>query len=232
MNQAAAAHLKSVDAILEGLIDKIGPITIRARRVPVFQSLVHAIIYQQLHSKAADAILSRFEALFSDGHFPSAQQVLSIDLERLRTAGLSRPKANYIRGIAEMAVSGSLPTLKECDKLEDAEIVQRLMLSLVRAAAQEARPAARTSPASAASIGSTNRTNDAGAAIDGSWGELLPPDVAKLKTKAEEGDATRRTIIASYREAVLEPRCEPAQKRYYFPIILSVHRCSAVHGGL
>jgi len=126
MNQKAAQHLKSTDPILEGLIDKIGPITIKARRVPVFQSLVQAIIYQQLNGKAADTILSRFEALFGDGHFPSAEQVLAIDLERLRSAGLSRPKASYILGIAEEAASGSLPTLKECDKLTDAEIVQRL----------------------------------------------------------------------------------------------------------
>jgi len=126
MNRKALAHLTSVDPVLGGLIDKIGPVTIRATRVPVFQSLVQAIIYQQLHSRAADAILSRFEALFGDGHFPSAEQVLAMQPERLRSAGLSRPKTNYIRGIAAKAASGSLPTLKECDKLGDAEIVQRL----------------------------------------------------------------------------------------------------------
>ena len=126
MSQAAVAHLKATDPVLKGLIDRIGPITIRARRVPVFQSLVQAIIYQQLHSNAADAILGRFKALFGDGHFPSAEQVLATDLERLRSAGLSRPKANYIRGIAERAFSGLLPSLKECDKLGDVEIVQRL----------------------------------------------------------------------------------------------------------
>jgi 3-methyladenine DNA glycosylase/8-oxoguanine DNA glycosylase len=126
MNQAAVAHLKAADPVLEGLINKIGLVTIRARRVPVFHSLVQAIIYQQLNGKAADTILSRFRALFGNGHFPSAEQVLAINAERLRSAGLSRPKANYIRGIAEKAASGSLPTLKECDELTDAEIVQRL----------------------------------------------------------------------------------------------------------
>jgi DNA-3-methyladenine glycosylase II len=105
---------------------KIGPVTIRARRVPVFQSLAQAIIYQQLHSKAADTILGRFEALFGDGQFPSPEQVLAMNLERLQSAGLSRPKANYIRGIAKKSASGSLPTLKQCDKLADAEILQRL----------------------------------------------------------------------------------------------------------
>lgn len=126
MNQAAVTHLKAADPILEGLINRIGPITLRARRVPVFQSLAQAIIYQQLHSKAADTILSRFKALFGDGLFPSPEKVLAIDLERLRSAGLSRPKATYIRGIAEKAASGSLPTLKECDELTNAEILQRL----------------------------------------------------------------------------------------------------------
>jgi DNA-3-methyladenine glycosylase II len=126
MIHKAVKHLKSVDPVLEKLINRIGPITTRARRVPVFHSLVQSIIYQQLNGKAADTILSRFEALFGDGHFPSAEQVLAIDLNRLRSAGLSRPKAKYIRGIAERASAGSLPTLKECDKLGDAEIVARL----------------------------------------------------------------------------------------------------------
>jgi DNA-3-methyladenine glycosylase II len=126
MNQKAAKHLKSVDPALERLMEKIGPVSVKARRVPVFHSLVQSIIYQQLNGKAADTILSRFVALFGDGHFPSAEQVLATDLERLRSAGLSRPKANYIRGIAERAASGSLPTLKECDELRDAEIVERL----------------------------------------------------------------------------------------------------------
>jgi len=49
-----------------------------------------------------------------------------MNLERLRSAGLSRPKANYILGIAEKAASGSLPTLKECDQLGDTEIMARL----------------------------------------------------------------------------------------------------------
>ena len=126
MIHKAVEHLKSADPVLERLMEKIGPVSMKARRVPVFQSLVQAIIYQQLNSKAADTILSRFKALFGDGHFPSAEEVLARQPEHLRSAGLSRPKANYIRGIAEKAASGSLPTQKECDELTDAEIVQRL----------------------------------------------------------------------------------------------------------
>ena len=126
MIHKAITHLKSVDPVLERLMDRIGPVSVEARRVPVFPSLAQAIIYQQLNGKAADTIFSRFKALFGDAHFPSAEQVLAMQPEHLRSAGLSRPKANYIRGIAETAASGSLPTLEECDELTDAAIVQRL----------------------------------------------------------------------------------------------------------
>ena len=107
-------------------MERIGPVSVEARRVPVFPSLAQAIIYQQLNAKAAATILGRFKALFGDTLFPSAEQVLAMQPEHLRSPGLSRPKASYIRGIAETAGSGSLPTLKECDELTDAEIVQRL----------------------------------------------------------------------------------------------------------
>ena len=67
MIQEALKHLKSVDPVLESLMDRIGPVTIRARRLPVFQSLVEAIICQQLNSRAAGTILSRLKALGHSG---------------------------------------------------------------------------------------------------------------------------------------------------------------------
>lgn len=126
MIRKAVEHLKSVDPVLDQLMVKSGPVSLKARRVAVFQSLVQAIIYQQLSGKAADTILGRFKALFGDGHFPSAELVLTKSPERLRSAGLSRPKVISIHGIAEKAASGALPTLEECDEWTDAEIVQRL----------------------------------------------------------------------------------------------------------
>jgi DNA-3-methyladenine glycosylase II len=107
------------------LIQKIGPIQLRARRVPVFQSLVQAIIYQQLNSKAADTIFKRFLALFGDG-FPSLAQVFTSTPEQLRSARLSKPKAKYVRGVAERAVDAGLPSLADRDDLTDAEIVEKL----------------------------------------------------------------------------------------------------------
>jgi 3-methyladenine DNA glycosylase/8-oxoguanine DNA glycosylase len=110
---------------MAGLIERIGPIHLRSRRVPVFQSLVQSIIYQQLSGKAADTILNRFVALFG-GPFPSPAQILEIQPEKLRAAGLSKPKAKYVRVVAERAVDGGLPSLQECEAMAELEIIERL----------------------------------------------------------------------------------------------------------
>jgi DNA-3-methyladenine glycosylase II len=111
---------------MAGLIDRVGPVKLRPRRLPPFQSLTHAIIHQQLSGKAAGTILGRFLALFGSDGFPEPEAVLKQSAERLRSAGLSRPKAGYVLGIAQKAVDGHIPTLDECDRMTDAEIVGRL----------------------------------------------------------------------------------------------------------
>ena len=126
MMHKAVKHLNSVDPVLEQLMEKVGRVSVKPKRVAVFESLVQAIVYQQLSGKAASTIFCRFTALFGDGGFPSADQVLTMSPERLRSAGLSRPKTSYILGIAERAAAGSLLTLEQCEELADAEIVQRL----------------------------------------------------------------------------------------------------------
>jgi 3-methyladenine DNA glycosylase/8-oxoguanine DNA glycosylase len=108
------------------LIDRAGPVKLRPRRLPPFRSLTQAIIYQQLSGKAAGTILGRFTALFANDEFPAPEAVLKASLERLRSAGLSRPKASYVLGIAQQAVNGQIPTLDECDGMTDEEIVARL----------------------------------------------------------------------------------------------------------
>jgi DNA-3-methyladenine glycosylase II len=107
-------------------MERVGPIDVTPRRLPPFQSLSQAIIYQQLSGNVADAILGRFLALFPGKRFPTPAQVLSATPEQLRSAGLSRPKAKYIQGIAEQAAAGYLPTLREADRLSDEALIERL----------------------------------------------------------------------------------------------------------
>jgi DNA-3-methyladenine glycosylase II len=121
MSDRALTHLSS-DPVMSGLIEKIGPIRLRPRRLPPFESLAHAIIHQQLSGKAAGTILERFKRLFPDGDFPAPGQVAKSSLERLRTAGLSRPKAAYIMDLAGRCEAGLIPSLSDCDSLKDEEI--------------------------------------------------------------------------------------------------------------
>jgi DNA-3-methyladenine glycosylase II len=125
MSKRAIAHLSS-DPVMSALIEKIGPIQLRPRRLSPFQSLTQAIIHQQLNSNAAGSILERFKRLFPDGEFPTPGQVAKTSVDHLKTAGLSRPKANYIIDLAKRCNAGLIPTVNDCDFLEDAEIIARL----------------------------------------------------------------------------------------------------------
>ncbi len=126
MKRKATTHLAQADPILAALIERTGPFTLKARRLPPFRSLTQSIIFQQLHGKAAETILQRFRGLFGDADFPSPEQVLAAGLDQLRTAGLSRGKASYILDLAARARSESLPTLAQCDALADEEVIARL----------------------------------------------------------------------------------------------------------
>jgi len=125
MSQRAIAHLRS-DPAMSALIEKVGIIRLRPRRLPPFQSLAHAIIHQQLNGNAAGTILERFKSLFPDDEFPTPGQVAKASVDRLRTAGLSRPKAAYIIDLAKRCDAGLIPTVNDCDSLKDAEILARL----------------------------------------------------------------------------------------------------------
>jgi 3-methyladenine DNA glycosylase/8-oxoguanine DNA glycosylase len=111
---------------MAGLIERVGQAKMRPLRLPPLHSLTRAIIYQQLSGKAAETILGRFVGLFGDHSFPTPEAVLEASPERLRSAGLSRPKAGYILGMARKALDGHIPTLDGCDRMTDEEMVEKL----------------------------------------------------------------------------------------------------------
>jgi DNA-3-methyladenine glycosylase II len=85
-----------------------------------FIALVHAIISQQLSSKAAATIEGRFDALF--GRTPSPLDVAAIPDERLRAAGMSGQKVRYVRDLCDRAGSGALD-LQALDGLPDEAVI-------------------------------------------------------------------------------------------------------------
>jgi DNA-3-methyladenine glycosylase II len=126
----ATLHVAAADPAMAALIDRVGPCTLRPRRLAggYFGALARSILYQQLAGKAAAAIHARFVALF-DGGRPTPEAVLALPDESLRGAGLSGAKAASIKDLAAKVLDGTV-RLDGIGRVPDDEIVERL--SLVR----------------------------------------------------------------------------------------------------
>lgn len=96
----AVAHLSSVDARLAEVIGRIGPCGLR-RRTGGFPRLFRSILGQQLSTKAAATIHGRIVAACGDTVTP--ERVLALPAKAFVAAGVSRQKARYLRGLAEIA---------------------------------------------------------------------------------------------------------------------------------
>ncbi|MFZ6645097.1 DNA-3-methyladenine glycosylase family protein [Undibacterium sp. TJN25] len=125
---SASAHLAAIDADWAALVQRIGPCGLQTMpgREP-YEALIRAIAHQQLHGKAAEAILGRFVAMYPDEAFPSPDSILETEPELLRACGFSFAKIASIRGIAEGTAAGVVPTRKASQKLDDEELIARLV---------------------------------------------------------------------------------------------------------
>lgn len=99
--------------------------TPKMERVP-FESLVRSIAHQQLHGKAAETILARMRALFPDKDFPTPEDLIKINPEKLRACGFSQSKIKSIKDIAEKTISGVVPSARAIVSLPNDEIIERL----------------------------------------------------------------------------------------------------------
>ncbi len=121
--QEAADYLSRVDPVLRPVIARAGLCTI-VSHTNYYWGLVDGIISQQLSVKAAATIEGRFKSLFPEP-IPLPEHILTIPHEKLREAGLSNAKANYVRDLAQHIVDGTLK-LDELDTLSDPEIIKKL----------------------------------------------------------------------------------------------------------
>ncbi|HEY4254217.1 MAG TPA: DNA-3-methyladenine glycosylase [Roseomonas sp.] len=121
----ALAHLRR-DPVLERVIRQVGPCTVRPVRREPYEALVRSIAHQQVHGRAAEAILGRFVALFPAEPFPSAASVLAADPAALRACGFSGSKIAAIRDIAEKTVGGLVPSRRASTRLSDETLITHL----------------------------------------------------------------------------------------------------------
>lgn len=125
---AIRRHLRAADPDLALLVARVGPCRLRVDRArEPFESLVRAVAHQQLHGRAAEAILGRMIALVADPQgFPSADALLAADPASLRVCGFSMGKIAAIRAVAEAAQSGLVPSRRAAIRLSDVALIERL----------------------------------------------------------------------------------------------------------
>lgn len=122
----AQQFLMQIDADWQQLITHVGNCKLASKpeREP-YEALVRAVAYQQLSTKAGDAILKKFIQHF--GEFPTPQQLLDTRFEALRAIGFSGRKIETIQGIAQARISGLVPDRKTADTMEDEALIERLV---------------------------------------------------------------------------------------------------------
>lgn len=124
----AVAALRAADPVMARLVDEHARVVRRdlrrERRGDAYGALLRSIVGQQLSTKAARTIYGRMTDLF-DGHAPTPRQLLAVDPERIRAAGLSYSKIAYLRDLAARVEDGALQ-LERLPELPDEEVSAQL----------------------------------------------------------------------------------------------------------
>ena len=105
----AIETLREADPVMGRLIEEHGALVRRdlkrERPGDAYGALLRSIVGQQLSTKAASTIYGRMLELFG-GHAPTPKQLLKADPDKIRAAGLSRPKIAYLRDLAQHVEEG------------------------------------------------------------------------------------------------------------------------------
>src|SRR5262249_34416562 len=110
------------DRHVAAALEKFGYPALR-RRPPGFETLLRAIVFQQISIHAAAAIWKRIEAAVTP---LTAAVYCGVGDDQLRICGLSRQKLAYARSLAELVASGEVP-LEALDAMEDEEAIGQLV---------------------------------------------------------------------------------------------------------
>ena len=126
---AARRHLARVDRPLGAWMRRIGPMPADKRWRQPFDpvdALARAILYQQLHAKAAATIVGRLELAIGSARLHDAT-LSSIDDAALRACGVSGNKALALRDLSRRERDGAIPTLRQMSWMDDDAIIDALV---------------------------------------------------------------------------------------------------------
>ena len=123
---ATALHLAAADADMAALSARIGPCTAAPKPREPYEALVRAIAHQQLHGRAAEAILGRLIALHPDP-FPLPHQLQATPDEAMRACGFSASKVAALRDIAAHTLDGTVPGAAAAQEMSDDALIAALV---------------------------------------------------------------------------------------------------------
>src|SRR5260370_19625657 len=113
----ATAYLRDIDPIMANATERVGPCTLTPNP-NLFETLVDAIISQQISVKAADAIMARLRAAVNGGLI-TPEALLLLDADALRAVGLSAHKMRYMRDLTERVRCGEQTPGQICQLLNE-----------------------------------------------------------------------------------------------------------------
>lgn len=119
----AARHLRQCDPVLARIVTPGLPFRLHGRS-DLYLDLLESIVSQQLSVKAAATIFGRVLQLFPRA-YPDPRRLARLSDAKLRTAGVSRQKAGYLRNVAQFALQGHLRP-ERLHPLSDEEVLELL----------------------------------------------------------------------------------------------------------
>ena len=117
----ACDELGKIDPVINGLIAAYPDVSLRSRG-SAFETLLRAIVGQQISIKAAQAVWGRFEERIAK---VTPENVRTLSEIEFRECGLSRQKISYIKDLAIHFESGTLNP-RRYRALSDGELIDLL----------------------------------------------------------------------------------------------------------
>ncbi|MCG8710598.1 DNA-3-methyladenine glycosylase 2 family protein [Brenneria sp. 4F2] len=128
-HQQANRHLSTINDRWARLISRIGDCRHQTapHREP-YEALIRAVAHQQLTTRAGDAMVAKLLRVHDEGGqaFPSAEQVASCSADTLRQCGFSVRKVETLHAIAQGALNGLVPSLRQAQAMDDETLIAQL----------------------------------------------------------------------------------------------------------
>lgn len=116
-------HFRRHDPVLHAVAQRVGVCQLKPSR-DRFGMLVRSIISQQISVGAARAIRGRLTALVGDTKF-SPEAIVQLTDRQLRSVGLSKQKASYLRDLSAKTLDGTVH-LPKIGRLPDGLVIEQL----------------------------------------------------------------------------------------------------------